>query len=109
MTAALDEDFACGAEPPMGRRQGAYVGSQYRRLCPNCRIADRMIDSNPSDQPAACGRQVCCGIRQSWAGVMVTMPSADDGQRGRAPAAPDLLLYPVFDEAEAFAGMPTAK
>ncbi|WP_247540008.1 hypothetical protein [Bradyrhizobium sp. 168] len=22
-------------------------------------------DSNHSDQPAACGRQVCCGIRQS--------------------------------------------
>ena len=23
------------------------------------------INSNPSDQPAACGRHVCCGIRQS--------------------------------------------
>ena len=26
---------------------------------------DRAIDSNRRDQPAACGRHVCCGIRQS--------------------------------------------
>jgi hypothetical protein len=31
-----------------------------RRCCPNCRS---FIDSNPGDQPAACGRQVCCGIQ----------------------------------------------
>ena len=30
MTAALDEDFARGTESLMGRRQGAYVGGQYK-------------------------------------------------------------------------------
>jgi hypothetical protein len=42
---------------PSPTRESQYAGS--------VRTTDRAIDSNHSDQPAACGRQVCCGMRQS--------------------------------------------
>ncbi len=48
-------------------------GENHRRPSPtrdsqdavSVRTADPATDSNPSGQPAACGRHVCCGIRQS--------------------------------------------
>jgi hypothetical protein len=54
------------------------------------------VDSNRRDYPAACGRHVRCGSRQSipsskypsWAGVIVTKPSAGDGQMKRPPLQP---------------------
>ena len=57
---------ACAAREVVGKRIIGAHRQQWNhntRLC--VRAGESHLDSQCRDQPAACGRQVCCGIRQS--------------------------------------------
>src|SRR5262249_25451322 len=68
----------------VGKRIISAHADDRTTTCYTCRSIDRTSDSQCRNQPAACGRHVCCGSRQSMPsnkypscpGVIVTVRSA---------------------------------